>query len=495
MSILSGTLLLTATGLFAQGLGFLYRVWLSRLIGAETLGLYQLILPVYSLLYAGTAMGLTVSASALSARAWALADGRGLGAVLRRCIGAFFLVFLPLGAAVIACSGFIAAELLCDARTQLGLLLLVPCVLLTGLEDIYKYIFYGVGKIKVPAASESLEQIIRTGAVLGLLALFLPQAPEHTVAVIVAGMILCEVFSAVFLWQASKKQFRIQGTPLGRADVSWKQILKIAAPISGSSTITTLMSSVNYILIPQKLIESGLSISAAMGSFGVLCGMTIPMLMLPTGFVSALGLTVVPDLAQKSALGQRRKICRQLAKALSSISLIITPILALLIVAGPALGQLLFHNEQVGEYILPLAIGTLFYCWQLLLSGALNSLGQQRTAAGNQLICYGLQIAFTWFAIPRYGLAGYAAGFLCMQVLHFILDLLAIRRALHWHARLLKSFMPIFLAALLMALLTNLSFRFLIDSHASVMPSLVFCLCLACVFYLLPLRVLNGTEE
>lgn len=367
-------------------------------------------------------------------------------------------------------------------------MLLAPCVLLTGIEDINKYCFYGIGRIGAPAASEILEQIIRTGAVLGLLALFLPLSPENTVGVIVIGMILCEVFSVVFLWYASKKQFQGSGRRSGRVDNSWKQLLKIAVPISASSTITTLMSSANYVLIPHKLIESGMGISAAMTSFGVLCGMTIPMLMLPTGFVSALGLTVVPDLAQKSALGQEGEIRRQLSKALSSISVIIAPILALLTVTGPAVGRLLFHNEQVGEYSLSLASGTLFYCWQLILSGALNSLGQQKTAARNQLVSYGVQIAFTWFAIPRYGLAGYAAGFLCMQTLNFSLDLIAIRKALHWRSRLLQSFTPILLAALLMALLINFVFRFLIDSRVSVILSFAFCLCLACTVYLLTLR-------
>ena len=491
MSILSGTLLLTATGLFAQALGFFYRVRLSQLIGAEILGLYQLILPVYSLFYAVTAMGPAIAVSALSAKARALNDSAGLRRVLRRGIHIFLLISLPLGAAVIVFSKFISTELLCDARTRLGVLLLVPCVLLTGLEDIYKYCFYGIGRIGIPAISESLEQLVRTGAVLGLLVLLLPLSPESTVGIIVIGMILCEIFSVTFLRHAFKKQFQRPVHRSGRVDSSWKQIIRIALPISSSSAVTTLISAINYVLIPQKLIENGLGISAAMTSFGVLCGMTIPMFMLPTGFVSALGLTVVPDLTQKSALGRERELRRQLAGALSSISLIITPVMAMLIAAGPAVGRVLFQHEQVGEYSLPLAAGTLFYCWQLLLSGVLNNLGQQRAAAVNRLVCCCGQIGFTWFAIPRYGLAGYAAGFLCMQILNFFLDFIAIRRAVRWRPRLLQSFAPIFLASLLMGLLVNIIFQILLNNHISTVLSFAFCLCPACLIYLLTLRFLG----
>ena len=67
-ALLRGTLLLTATGLAGQGLGFLYRIALSRQIGAEVMGLYQLIMPVYSVLLSLTAVGLTAAVSNLSAR-------------------------------------------------------------------------------------------------------------------------------------------------------------------------------------------------------------------------------------------------------------------------------------------------------------------------------------------------------------------------------------------------------------------------------------------
>ena len=56
-SMLYATLVLTGTSLASQLLGFLYRILLSRLIGAEIMGLYQLIMPVYSVVMSITAVG------------------------------------------------------------------------------------------------------------------------------------------------------------------------------------------------------------------------------------------------------------------------------------------------------------------------------------------------------------------------------------------------------------------------------------------------------
>lgn len=177
-SMLYGTLVLTGTSIVSQLLGFVYRIFLSRLIGAEVMGLYQLIMPVFSVVLSITAVGLTVAVSNLSSEYHARGSQTAVRQVLRRCLGAFLALFLPIAGLVILLCDPISVYLLGDARTQLGLLLLLPCVLLTGIENLHKHYFYGTGNIRPPAAVELMEQFIRTGAVLGLLVIFLPQNPE-----------------------------------------------------------------------------------------------------------------------------------------------------------------------------------------------------------------------------------------------------------------------------------------------------------------------------
>ena len=48
-TLLLGTLILTASGIICRILGFLYRIFLSRRIGAEAFGIYQLATPLYAL--------------------------------------------------------------------------------------------------------------------------------------------------------------------------------------------------------------------------------------------------------------------------------------------------------------------------------------------------------------------------------------------------------------------------------------------------------------
>ena len=251
-ALLAGALLLTATGLFSQVVGFVYRMLLSRLIGAETMGLYQLVMPVYSVLMSVTAVGLTVAVSTLSARYHALEDDGTVKNVLRRALGGFFLLAVPLGIAVAALSDPISVYLLGDARTRLGVVLLVPCVLLTGVENLHKHCFYGIGRVRPPAAVETVEQIIRAVAVLGLLIALLPRSAEETVGVIVLGMVLCEVFSACALTLLFRRYWRQSPPGPARDEVSRRRLFSIAAPVGATSLLGTLLNSANSVLIPAK---------------------------------------------------------------------------------------------------------------------------------------------------------------------------------------------------------------------------------------------------
>ncbi len=496
-TILAGTLLLTATGLFSQLVGFFYRMMLSRLIGAETMGLYQLVMPVYSMLMSVTAVGLTVAVSTLSARSHALGDSGTVRLVLRRALGCFFLLSVPLGAAVVLLSDPISVYILGDARTRLGVALLVPCMLLTGVENLHKHCFYGIGRVRPPAAVETAEQVIRTASVLLLLALLLPRTAEETVGIIALGMVLCEIFSACALTLLFRRHWRrFPPGPAGEA-VSRRQLFSIALPVGATSLLGTLLGSANAVLIPAKLVESGMTLSEAMSDFGELSGMTAPMLALPTGFIGALCLVMVPDLARRTAKGDRRAAAGFLDRVMSSTSLLIAPSMALLAVIGPTVGRTMFQDERVGEFILPLAVGTLLGCYQSVLSGALNGLGLQGKAARNAIVSDVVQLAFTFFTVVRWGLAGYAAGFVLSALVGMGINLASVLRAASLRPRLFRWFVRPLLASVFMGAWCALFFRIMLDYSCGEGWSALVCALLGAVLYAAALLAqgLSVTEQ
>lgn len=481
--VLAGTLLLTATGLFSQVVGFFYRIALSRLIGAETMGLYQLVMPVYSMLMSLTGVGLTVAVSTLSARSHGLGDEGAVRATLRRALGCFFLVAVPLGMVVVLASDPISVYLIGDARTRLGVVLLVPCMLLTGVENLHKHCFYGIGRVRPPAASETAEQLVRAGAVLGLLILLSPRTREQTVGVIVLGMVVCEVCSALTLTLLFRRYWAKNPPPPPKEHYSARRLAAIALPVGATSLLGTLLGAANSVLIPARLVAGGQPAGEAMAAFGVICGMTLPMLNLPTGFVGALCLVMVPDLARRTAGGDRKAAAGFLDRVLSSTSLSMAPAMALLTVIGPSVGRALFKEHSAGEYILWLAVGTLLSCWQIVLSGALNGLGLQGKGARNAIVSDAVQLAFTWFAIPVWGLSGFVAGFVLSALVGMGMNLASVLRATEQRWRPFRWFVRPLLASLLMGLWCNLFFRVLLGAGCGEGAACLLCAGLGIILY------------
>jgi len=486
--VAAGTLLLTAIGLFSQLVGFIYRIFLSRLIGAEVMGLYQLVMPVYSTLMSVTAVGLTVAVSTLSASWQAMGDRGAIRDTLRRALGCFTVAAAGLGLVVVLASDPISVWLLGDARTRLGVMLLVPCVLLTGVENLHKHCFYGMGLVGPPAAAETAEQIIRAAAVLGLLVVVRPRTGEGAVGVIVTGMVVCEVFSSAALVLMLKRLWRRQPPAPAQHRVGTRRLIGIAVPVSVTSLLGTLLGAANSVLIPDRLVAGGMEAGSAMAQFGVMCGMTMPLLAMPTGFVTALCLTMVPNLARRTVDGGKQAAGAFLDRALNVTSLLMAPAMALLAVIGPAVGQAVYREKTVGAYMTWLAMGTLLSCWQSVLSGALNGLGLQRRGAINAIVSDVVQLAFTAGAVAKWGLKGFVAGFVLSSLVGMALNLWAVLRCTGLPLRLYRWFLRPVLGAALMWGWCTLVFRLLERAGCSTLWTCLLCAILGLILYMAALQ-------
>ena len=285
---------------------------------------------------------------------------------------------------------------------------------------------------------------------------------------IVAGMVICEVVSALTLtvlcrWRLRRTGVRGPGEP-GR--VRRRRIFSIALPVGLNALLGNLMGAVNAALVPQKLVDGGMEPSQAISELGVVCGMTLPMLALPTVFLSAMSLVLVPRLARSHALDRPQAVRHTISRALSAGSVLALPAMGLMAVLGEDLGLLLFRHRQVGEYLLPLAAATALGCYQAILGASLNGVGRQGTVAWISLVCDAVQLLLTACLVgnPRIGMGGFVLGVLVSAALGVVLCAWRLRAFTGLRLRLFRWIAAPGLSALLAALVTNLLYRVLRDS-------------------------------
>ena len=234
--------------------------------------------------------------------------------------------------------------------------------------------------------------------------------------------------------------------------------------------------------------------SAAISSFGVLFGMTMPLLSLPIAVISALTVVMVPKMSEGIARGSPSDLRRHAGKAIQTTGLLAFPAVGILLPLGRELCQLLYHQPNAGEYMLPLCIATLFSYYQISLTALLNAIGLQRRAASIIVVGGIVQLIGTWLVgIPRIGIWGFLIGDIVSSILMAVFNFIPLTSHLSLHIRWRNWFLTPMLASILAGLTARLVSLYSKSDGLSIGLSSILALAAAALVYLLALRV-QGTS-
>ena len=228
-AFLTGTLLLTGTGFLCRILGFFYRIFMSRTIGAEGLGIYNMVHPVFGICFALCAGSIQTALSQY------VASNQKKGRAVFRT-GLFISLTLSLLLALFICntSPFIARYLLLEPRCEPYLMIMALSVPFAALHACINGYYYGMQKSHVPAFSQVAEQVIRMGAVFGIVQILQQNGREITVSLAVYGHLIGEMASAAFTFtclilQPEKRPFHRKLSMQQIQPFCTQQILKLHA--------------------------------------------------------------------------------------------------------------------------------------------------------------------------------------------------------------------------------------------------------------------------
>ncbi len=431
---------LVISSVLLQLLGFFYRILLGRLAGAQVIAVHGLVMSAYNVVLAVTLTGIAFSVSRIAARYEALGSTRSIKKLISLSLTLFLGLFTLLALPFAFFHETFAAVILGDKDTAQALLLLIPCLFLTGFENVHKAYFYGRGRTVPPMISETLEMLCRIVAAVVLFQLFPDLDTASAAALILFGMIFSEVVSATFLTSC----YRLQLPHLhGRDDIPRRKILSdianMALPISLSTLISRMLSASNTILIPRTLQLSGFTLEQAMEQFGTLSGMTLPMLMLPSAFLAPLITVLTPRFTAAHARKQPHEIRRKTAKALHTVGLFAIPALCIIVGFGDFLAELLYHNKNAAHHLFPLAINSFLGFYYIVCESVLEGIAQQKRSAALAVgaTAFGVLLTLIFGGIFKLGIYGFLIGELCSSTVGVLISLIWVKRytalQFRWH--------------------------------------------------------------
>ena len=432
-SFANAAIILIVAGFIARLFGFVYRIYLSNLIGAEGMGLFQLVMPVYTAVILTITAGISIAVSKLVAEQQARNNtgnpGRITACALTLVLAAGTLVSLFIYFNV----NLISTRILGDARTYSALLLMVPCIPAVVAAAALKGYFYGMQQVMPTAFSQVAEQMVKIGFIVLLASGVTGKGVEYACAVATLSAALGEIVNLMILAAVyivkRRCTFRVAsaGRLMGKRNII-KELLKASLPVSTNRLIVSILAAAEYIMIPAMLVTGGLEYKSSMEIFGRLSGMALPLIMFPSLVTNSLATTLVPAISEAVSLKKFRAVNYRISKSIQISFILGMMFMAIFICYPDQIGDLVYRSQKIGNLLYLLSFSCVFIYLQQTLTGVLNGLGRQGILLRNTVIGSVLRIGAVFFLIPSYGIQYYIVGLTASFFLTSCLNLLTINK-------------------------------------------------------------------
>jgi stage V sporulation protein B len=441
-SFIKGTIILLIAGIINRILGFVPRIALPRIIGAEGIGLYQMGYPFLIVILTLINGGIPLAVAKLVAEADAEGNPNKVRLILRVALS--ITVTLSVGFTILCVGGarWITENLFTDERVYYTFLAMSPIILIGGISSVYRGYFQGLHNMLPTAISQTSETLIRIVTVLSFAYVMLPYGIQYAAAGAMAGVVVGEIVGLFVLFIQYRADGTKQGTSNQIRDVitkasQFRKLLSVSIPVTASRLVGSASYFLESILIIQSLAIAGVVTAVATAQYGVLQGMVIPILLLPTALTYSLSVSLIPSLSEAASNNDMNMVHKRMHQSLKLSLVAGAPFAVFMYVLAEPLCMLIYNNAEVGAMLKMMAPVALFIYIQGPLQAALQALDKPGKALRNTFIgaCIKLTLISVLASNPSFGIRG-AIFAINMNI--------AIVTFLHWVSvtRLLKLSMP-----------------------------------------------------
>ena len=351
-------MLLTAATLLMRTVGVSFQVYVSNRVGAEAMGLFSLMSGVYGFSLTLATSGIHLGVTHVVVEAMGRNEEHRIGTAMRRAV-VYALVF-GFGSALLLFSFAepIGIRWLKDARTVSSLRLFgmtLPAIAISSALGGY---FTAVRRAYKNAAVQVFEQAVKIGATMYLLGVVAPGGIEETCCALVLGGALAEILSFLFelLLYLIDRNLHFPDRRAGSSANEGRKLMKIALPIALTAYVRSGLITLEHILIPEGLRNSGSSHAASLAAYGCIQGMAIPVVLYPAALISSFSGLLVPELAECHVQNCRLRINYMISRVWSLSLMFSIGIAGILICFSGEIGEALYPATDTGRYIRLLAL-------------------------------------------------------------------------------------------------------------------------------------------
>ncbi len=418
-TFIKGTFILTITGILSRCIGFAYRIFISQRFGAEGLGLYQLIFPVYALCYAFSTAGIETSIARTISSKVALHEYEKAKTFLLSSMLCSFTLSLLCTLVLQYFATPISTLFLKDSRTFDLLIILSYTFPFASIHSCIVGYYMGLKQTVIPSISQLLEQFFRVGSIFLLYNWYLANGYACSISLAVVGLLIGEIIAAfITVFFVTRKNNSIFSTPLTLSIFkdNLRELLPMATPLTANRLVLNILSSIEAISIPSQLQVFGYSSNEALSVYGVLIGMALPCILFPTALTSAVSSMLLPTVAEIQTQDNKKEIKHLVTRTTQYGTLLGLFCLISFFIFSDLIGVMLFQNTQVSFYLKTLAWLCPFLYLNTNLLTIINGLGKPTLTFALNVCSLLIRIVSIYILIPKVGILGYLLGLLVSQI-------------------------------------------------------------------------------
>ncbi len=419
-TFVQGAMILTIAGIIVKFIGAGSRIYLSRLLGGEGIGLYQMAYPIYLLCLAVSSAGLPVAISIMVAEKNAVRDYLGGQRVFRISLLALTFTGLLFSALLYFGAGWlIETHIVTDPRAYWSLLALAPAVLLATVLATLRGYFQGLQSMTPTAVSQIIEQLVRVATMIGLAVFLMKYGLEYGAAgatfgaapgAFVAILVLIWFYVQNRSWRKEMYENRNRDII---PDSTWKiikRLLVLAVPVSLANIMLPIVSNIDLFIVPRRLEVAGFAVEEATTLFGYLTGMATALVNMPTILTASLAASLVPLVSEAMAKGDHDIIEKRTKLAMRLANIITVPSFVGMCVIATPISAMLYAIPDAGPCIGVMSFGVFLLGVQQVTTGVLQGMGKTAIPFINMVASAVVKIFLSWnlTALPSWGVLGAA---------------------------------------------------------------------------------------
>ncbi|CUH96482.1 putative membrane protein [Propionispora sp. 2/2-37] len=504
-SFLRGALILTAAGVVVKLIGSVNRIFLSRLLGGEGIGLYQMAYPIYLLALSISSAGIPIAISIMVAEKAAVGDYRGASRIFRISWSILAITGLLCSSLLYWSAGWLTEHnWVRDERAYYAIAALAPAIFFVTVLSSYRGFFQGLQMMTPTAVSQIVEQLVRVVVMVALAYIFLPMGLEYAAAGASFGAApgaaaALAVLMAYYWRRRCYIQRRMLPGPAVPQQSSWaimKRMIKLALPVSLAYIMLPVVSSIDLIIVPARLEAAGYTVQQATELFGYLTGMATALINLPTILTGSLATSLVPSIAEAFTRKNHALICRRSATAIRISNTITIPSFAGMYLLAEPICQMLYDAPEAGTAVSILALGVIFLGIHQVSTGILQGLGRTAIPFINMLVAAAVKIILNWYltAMPAWGVKGAAWATNADFAVGALLNMLFIYRYTGFCWRITDTLKAVLATFMMSAVVLYVYDTVMLATMYNTIATLA-AIVSGCIVYAFSLLLLGGVQE